>query len=196
MTARGPGRPRESSHERIREAALALFERQGYDATSLAEIAAAAGISRTTLFAYVPAKRDLLWSEHEHRLAAASAVLERDHDDVVGLVIAALLAVARYDATEREALALRWRLARGSDELRAHTALQSERVVDLLTTAAVARAPGVEPDLVEGVVRALVAVATLHVDRWAGSSTATEDLDTYLATRVAPVAQALRPLLP
>lgn len=42
------------------DAALALFVRQGYDATSIDEIAARAGVGRMTFFNHFPHKEDLL----------------------------------------------------------------------------------------------------------------------------------------
>jgi AcrR family transcriptional regulator len=53
----------------ISEAAIALFLERGYDDVSVAEIAAAAEVSKRTLFAYFPSKDDLVL----HRFA--------DHQD-------------------------------------------------------------------------------------------------------------------
>ncbi|GAA5066363.1 TetR/AcrR family transcriptional regulator [Nocardia callitridis] len=44
----------------ILEAAFALFERSGFDGVSVADIAAAAEVSKPTLFAYFPTKEDLV----------------------------------------------------------------------------------------------------------------------------------------
>jgi AcrR family transcriptional regulator len=54
---------------RLREAALELFARQGFDQTTAAEIAAAAGLTRRTFFRHFPDKRDVLF--------AGEAALER-----------------------------------------------------------------------------------------------------------------------
>jgi AcrR family transcriptional regulator len=61
--AKGEGlreRKRRQTRQRIVEAGLDLFLRQGIDATTLDEIAAAADISRRTFFAYFPAKEDIV----------------------------------------------------------------------------------------------------------------------------------------
>jgi len=49
-------RKRDETHERIYSAALRLFTERGYDAVSVAQIAAAAGVSVPTFYAHFPAK--------------------------------------------------------------------------------------------------------------------------------------------
>ncbi|MEV7275367.1 TetR family transcriptional regulator [Streptomyces sp. NPDC093111] len=72
---------RERKKERTRQAlsdiAVALFLEKGFDAVSVAEIAAAAEVSKPTLFRYFPAKEDLVL----HRFA--------DHEDEPARVVAA-----------------------------------------------------------------------------------------------------------
>ena len=46
------GRPRALSRETLAEAACELFLEQGYEATSIAEIATRAGVSRSSFFNY------------------------------------------------------------------------------------------------------------------------------------------------
>ena len=53
-------RRRAELRDRIVAAALALFAEHGFDAVTVEEIAAAAGISLSTLFRHVPGKDDLL----------------------------------------------------------------------------------------------------------------------------------------
>jgi len=47
---------------RLVEAAIALFEAQGYDETSVAEIAQRAGLTKRTFFRYFPDKREVLFA--------------------------------------------------------------------------------------------------------------------------------------
>ena len=62
----------------IEDAALALFERQGYEATTVEEIAAIAEVSTTTFFRYFPTKADVLLSEHGQQLPALHrSILDR-----------------------------------------------------------------------------------------------------------------------
>src|ERR1041384_7757078 len=61
-------RKRQRTHAAISEAAIGLFLRHGYDQVSVAQVAEAAEVSRRTLFAYFPAKEDLVvhrFADHE-----------------------------------------------------------------------------------------------------------------------------------
>jgi AcrR family transcriptional regulator len=57
-----------STQERIVEAAAKLFSRQGFTGTSTSEIARLAGVSEVTVFRHFPRKRDLFWAATESRL--------------------------------------------------------------------------------------------------------------------------------
>jgi AcrR family transcriptional regulator len=50
---------------RIVEGAAALFDERGYHATSMADIAAASGISKPTLYYYFPSKDSILFQIHD-----------------------------------------------------------------------------------------------------------------------------------
>ena len=63
-----PGRRRVTSHAELEQAAFALFAAHGFDATTVDEIAAAAGIGRRTFFRYFPSKNDVPWGAFEHEL--------------------------------------------------------------------------------------------------------------------------------
>jgi AcrR family transcriptional regulator len=58
-------RKKERTHQAISEAAIALFLERGFDQVSVAEVAAAAEISKPTLFRYFPTKEALVL----HRIA-------------------------------------------------------------------------------------------------------------------------------
>lgn len=57
----GRGRPAATTCDTIEEAACELFLEQGYDATSVADIARRAGVSRSSFFNYFSNKADVLW---------------------------------------------------------------------------------------------------------------------------------------
>src|SRR4051812_41921439 len=62
------GRPPVSSRAAIERVAFTLFARQGFDETTVEDIAAAAGISRRTFFRYFASKNDVVWGEFDRGL--------------------------------------------------------------------------------------------------------------------------------
>jgi AcrR family transcriptional regulator len=56
-------RKKTATRDRIRACALRLFGEQGYDATTVEQIAAAAGVSHMTFFRYFPTKEDVALSD-------------------------------------------------------------------------------------------------------------------------------------
>ena len=52
-------RKKTATSDRIRASALRLFREQGYDATTVEQIAGAAGVSHMTFFRYFPTKEDV-----------------------------------------------------------------------------------------------------------------------------------------
>jgi TetR/AcrR family transcriptional regulator, regulator of mycofactocin system len=63
-----PGRRRVTSRAELEQAAFILFAVRGFDATTVDEIAAAAGIGRRTFFRYFPSKNDIPWGAFEDEL--------------------------------------------------------------------------------------------------------------------------------
>jgi AcrR family transcriptional regulator len=63
-------RKKNATRDRIRAAALRLFSEQGYDATTVEQIAAAAGVSHMTFFRYYPTKEDVALSDSYDPLLA------------------------------------------------------------------------------------------------------------------------------
>lgn len=114
------GRPRSRTGEEVRAVALALFEERGYSNTSLSLIAERAGISRTTLFSYFPAKHDLVWGESAESIAAMREVLESrpSGESVAESIAAALHAHVAFGSAERGEVAERWRVIDSDPELR------------------------------------------------------------------------------
>ncbi|GAA5026959.1 TetR/AcrR family transcriptional regulator [Microbacterium fluvii] len=190
------GRPRQTTHDEIRRTAVALFAEHGYAETSLVQIAAASGISRTTLFSYFPAKSDLLWEDHDRLVALMEQRLAAAADDpAVDTLVAGMLAIAHYGVGEHEGLALRWRIVRDDPALRAVAFARSDELLDALVAAVVARRDGIDVLLVDSVARALMAVASRCTEEWSLLDAPAVDLDVFTAERLRPIADALRPLL-
>jgi AcrR family transcriptional regulator len=64
-------RKKTATRDRIRASALRLFREQGYDATTVEQIAAGAGVSHMTFFRYFPAKEDVALSDSYDPLIAS-----------------------------------------------------------------------------------------------------------------------------
>jgi AcrR family transcriptional regulator len=74
--ARG-GRPRGSTRERILDIALELFNEQGYDKTSLREIAERLGFTKAALYYHFERKEDILLELHMRLHDLGRGVLDR-----------------------------------------------------------------------------------------------------------------------
>lgn len=62
-------RKKAQTRERLMTVAVQLFSRQGFDATTIDEIAAAAEVAPRTVFRYFPSKVDLLFGDHQNFVA-------------------------------------------------------------------------------------------------------------------------------
>lgn len=108
-------RKRERTRQALIDAATDLFERHGYDETTVADIAAAADIGTRTFFSYFASKEELLFPRMDARVTAAiEAIAARRPDDrPVDVLLRTLRTVAESDAELTSRLAaLRLRLIR------------------------------------------------------------------------------------
>ncbi|WP_036555871.1 TetR family transcriptional regulator [Nocardioides insulae] len=127
----------------ICSAAVTVFSQKGYDAASVADIAAASGILKGSLYHYLTAKEDLLFylisKINEEVIDIANAAEARHNDPLLQLRdfartyttynAANRVAVAVYYTSWRQLSEPRYRIAR------AQRALMTSYLIDLLTTA-------------------------------------------------------------
>src|SRR4051812_30748104 len=67
-SSRAVGRPSATDHAAIERAAFRLFDEQGFDSTTMEQIATAVGVGRRTLFRYFPSKNDIAWGQFDESL--------------------------------------------------------------------------------------------------------------------------------
>jgi AcrR family transcriptional regulator len=154
-------RKRQRTRETIARVALELFDRQGFQETTIAQIAEAADVSPRTVSAYFPHKEDLAFPDVEEELAAFDARLR---DRLPGeTAIDALREFIRSRVEEGEPRAserrTRQRVIHADEGLRVHEHHSWARVQESLA-AAIARDLGVAADDLEP---RMAAAATLTV---------------------------------
>jgi AcrR family transcriptional regulator len=160
-------RKKRGTHEAIQRAALRLFARNGYAATTVADIARAADVAPRTVALHFPSKEDLLFPDDavyetladrlQDRRAGESAL-----DALRGWIADALRQQASEDQRRRD-----WRLARtrraiidADPALRQRERGHLERA-ERLIAAAVARDLDSPPDALVPQITAAAAVAVL-----------------------------------
>ena len=76
------GRPAMTSPHELAAQAQRLFIENGFDQTSVEEIAASVGVSRRTFFRYFPTKADVIWVESENEHALFEQLLDDASPDI------------------------------------------------------------------------------------------------------------------
>ena len=66
------------TRQQIADEAMRLFVTRGFDHVTVAEIAAAAGVSQKTVFNYFPTKEDLVFDEVPRREAALGLTMMKN----------------------------------------------------------------------------------------------------------------------
>ncbi|MBI1377367.1 MAG: TetR family transcriptional regulator [Frankiales bacterium] len=109
---------RGDARARITRAALELFERQGYAATTVDAIAERAGVARRTFFHHFASKDAVVFPDHEALVARAGHHLDTAPGDAVEVVGGALRIVLTSYLADPDVALRRYRLTRSTPELR------------------------------------------------------------------------------
>ncbi|AKV87764.1 TetR family transcriptional regulator [Microbacterium sp. 1.5R] len=126
-------------------AALELFASQGFDQTSVEQIAKAAGVSRSTFFRQFGGKEDVVFADHEVLLDQLRTFLAEGHDDPWRAVCAASESVFAHFAHDPELARRRYQIVRQVPVLREReiiTVFRYERLFDDYLRSSL---PGIDP---------------------------------------------------
>ncbi|WP_314173467.1 TetR/AcrR family transcriptional regulator [Streptomyces winkii] len=168
--AQGQGlreRKKAQTRRTIQEHALRLFLSQGYEKTTVADIARAAGVSHMTFFRNFPTKESVVESDDYDPLIAR-LIRERPADEDVVTALHRALAeglAAVYEA-DREALLVRTRLVLTTPALRARVWENQHATERLFTDALTARRPSEDPLRVRVLAAASLAAMTTALTVW------------------------------
>jgi len=117
--------------EAIQREALRLFQEQGYDETTIEQIAAAAEISPSTFFNYFPTKEDVvLFDRYDPMLESFIASLPKD-EPLSRTIERALSMFASTIETDRQAIFVRAKLGLEIPEIRARFWEELEKAQNL-----------------------------------------------------------------
>ncbi|WP_037855060.1 TetR/AcrR family transcriptional regulator [Streptomyces sp. NRRL S-340] len=144
--------------EAIRRAGMRLFAEQGYEGTTIADIAEAADVAPRTVSLYFPSKHDIALSVPDEIAARLTAVF-RDRPDSGFLDVVDTWLRGEADALDPEVVALLTAMYEANPALRAHGSSQITEAVRI-TGPALAAATGLPGDHpVNAVVGAAVGAA-------------------------------------
>jgi AcrR family transcriptional regulator len=121
----------------LQDTAMRLFAEQGYDATTVEEIARTAGVSHMTFFRHFPTKDAVILDDGFDPAIAAAVAATPAYLPALGRVCAGLrAALSHVDVPEEEQVRRRVRIAAGHPTLRtgmhANTEATREAVVGVL----------------------------------------------------------------
>ena len=153
ILGRAPGQPsglRERKKARtratIREEALRLFREQGYHATTVEQIAAAAEVSPSTFFRYFPTKEDVVLQDDMEPLLAEAIEHQPPELGVVAAVRASLRTVISHlDKEQWDRIRQQAELSMTTPEVRARAMDDFARTLGVMAEV-VARRTGLSPD--------------------------------------------------
>ncbi|MGW4488671.1 mycofactocin system transcriptional regulator [Amycolatopsis sp. NPDC004368] len=175
------GRPPATSARELEVIALELFTEQGFEETTVDQIASAAGVTRRTFFRYYDAKSDVLWNEFDHEVETIRSVLAGMPEDlpVLEAVRRAVLEANHYRAEDVPELRLRMSLLSTVPDLAASATIHYdawERAIADFVAQRIGQPTDSLYPLAVG--RSVLAACRAAYERW--SARADADLTVYL----------------
>jgi AcrR family transcriptional regulator len=151
---------------RLIKAAILLFDEQGFDATTVAGIAEAAGLTKRTFFRYFTDKREVLFQgSHELRDRWVGGIdLAPPGVPAMDAVVAGLDAVAQLFADRHSFARMRARVIAANSELQERELIKLQNLAEAIEAALIGRA--VPPRAATLAAQAGVTVFHVAFARW------------------------------
>jgi mycofactocin system transcriptional regulator len=167
-----PGRRRVTSRSELEQAAFGLFERQGFEQTTVDDIASAAGIGRRTFFRYFASKNDVPWGDFDGELARMRRRLAAAPPEapLMDAIRQAIVDFNRMPAGQWPAHRRRMTFILGVPALQAHSTLRFAAWRQVIADF-VALRTGQRPDalLPRTIAHAMLGVAVAAYEQWLAS---------------------------
>ena len=159
----------DATHQRIYEAAMALFAEHGFDRVNVGQIAAGAGVSVPTFYAHYPSKEHIVMQlPTTEQMQALLATQPGELPLRERLARIAAVWLAQWGPGEREALLARWRVIAATPALRTRAAeferISAEMISDVLPGEAGGSARRSETVLVNAYMTAFTAALLAWAD--------------------------------
>ncbi|MFD0363171.1 mycofactocin system transcriptional regulator [Nocardia sp. GCM10030253] len=194
MTPPTRGRPRGTTKRELELIAMRLFTEQGFDETTVEQIAAAAGISGRTFFRYFPTKAEVLWYQFDDEVAALREAFATMPDEVPMMTAVRRVVVNanRYRAEDVAELRTRMQLVGAVPALAATAGAHYDAWERAVSAFAAQRLGEPEDALLPlAVGRTTLAAARAAFDAWLARADA--DLTVYLDEALAGLARGFAP---
>jgi TetR/AcrR family transcriptional regulator, regulator of mycofactocin system len=188
------GRPPRTSARELQQIALRLFTSRGFDATTIEQIAAEAGVSERTFFRYFSTKASVLWSEFDAEVDLLRQALTAVPAEVpmMDAIRRAVVSVNHYHADDVPELRMRMTLIATEPALQSSAAVHYdawERVVAEFAAGRLGLDSGSLYPLAIG--HTALAACRAAYDRW--SARADADLTVYLDAALTALAAGFDP---
>jgi AcrR family transcriptional regulator len=158
---------RERTRARLVACAVDLFERQGFEQTTVAQIAAAAGVTQMTVFRHFPTKDSLLIDDpYDPVMAAAVAAQPRTLAPLTRAVAGMRGAWQRLPEPDSETVRRRVRVAAATPSLRGAIAASNAKTETMLADQLIA--DGADPLAARVAAAAVLAGITAALLEWSG----------------------------
>lgn len=177
---------------RLERAALELFEKQGFERTSVAQIARAAGLTERSFYRYFPDKREVLFAGRELEAHLVAQVEAADPDLAPFETLLAALGTADEIFRPREFLLRRATVIAANPALAERDLIKLADIADALTRALERRS--VEPGQARFIIDVAIAISRRATSRWLADPDAT--FSELVAQAAAELGEAVTPPAP